>query len=32
MSRAVSAQAKAAEQRGDLEEAVRLFVQAQEFE
>jgi serine/threonine-protein kinase len=31
-SRALSAQAKAAEQRGDLDEAVRLFVQAQDFE
>lgn len=31
-SRALAAQAKAAEQRGDLDEAVRLFVQAQEFE
>jgi tetratricopeptide (TPR) repeat protein len=31
-SRALSAQAKAAEQRGDLDEAVRLYVQAQDFE
>jgi tetratricopeptide (TPR) repeat protein len=31
-SRALSAQAKAAEQRGELDEAVRLFVQAQGLE
>jgi serine/threonine-protein kinase len=31
-SRALSAQAKAAEQRGDFEEAIRLFVQAHELE